>query len=212
MTSPALTPGAPRGQPPAAGVARAWWRRFGIAVAGACIIVACFLAGLRGYGPYYLNLSPGTETNGQVSIATNHADYRTTEHLWVTVTNHYTAPIYALAYAPMCIIFPGYGTCGKPPEPLACGGPRIRGPTPPNAVVEIAPGASYHEELVPPVPSGFDPDPLPPGQYRLEFRFTFEPITASDAPPIGTFAVAYSATFHVYRDPDETLPQRAPCL
>lgn len=237
MTPPALTPGAAPGKPPAAGVARAWWRRVGIAVAGACIIVACFALALRGYGPFYLNLSPGTDSGGPVSIATNHTDYRTTERVQVTVTNHRSGPIYTLEDGDPCSVlflqeqirpaqwgrtstYAYYDGCGNPADPGYCvGGPgQAPSVTIPSTIIEIAPGASRQETLYPPVSSTFFPDPLPPGLYRLAFAYSTEPINAYTKLTVDTstllvapYAVTYSATLRIHSDPDQKPQQRPLC-
>src|SRR5262249_62214195 len=73
-------------------------------VGGALATAAVLALLLRGCGPYYLNLSPGTDSGSAVAIATDHAEYRTTDALQVTVTNHLSAPIYTVRDGSRCAI------------------------------------------------------------------------------------------------------------
>jgi hypothetical protein len=67
-------------------------------VLGILGIVGAGVLLLHGCGPYYLNLSPGTDSGGRVSIATNHAHYRLYESVQVTVRNRLSTPIYTLYF------------------------------------------------------------------------------------------------------------------
>jgi hypothetical protein len=68
-------------------------RRLRSRIVLAGVVVLGIAALLRGYGPYYLNVSPGECAGHGVNICTNHTSYRTLEHVLVTVTNHSTAAI-----------------------------------------------------------------------------------------------------------------------
>lgn len=57
------------------------------------VVALGIAAMLRGFGPYYLNLSPDECAGDRVVICTNHTTYRTLEHVQVTVTNRTGAPI-----------------------------------------------------------------------------------------------------------------------
>src|SRR5262245_41404383 len=67
-------------------------------VLGVLGIVGTVVLLLRGCGPYYLNLSPSTDSGGLVSIETNHAQYRLYDSVQITVTNRLHTPIYTLYF------------------------------------------------------------------------------------------------------------------
>src|SRR5262249_33886931 len=159
-------------------------------VLGVLGIVGAVVLLLRGCGPYYLNLSPGTDSGGLVSIETNHAQYRLYDSVQVTVTNRLHTPIYTLYFPDYdCSIdlvperFEGgawwddslgtgsaestsRGCCGAPP----CGESPVRHP---NELLQIDPGTSFVQDWHPPGPYVPGPMVLPQaGPHRISFLYT----------------------------------------
>jgi hypothetical protein len=119
---------------------------------------------LRGYGPYYLNLSPGTDSGGLISIATHHSQYRLTESIHITVTNRLHTPIYTVFFPDYyCSIYLvsewlhagqwwdeslGTGTSCPNPTSGCCAG--CSKPVPhPNEVRQIDPSTAYMQSWHP---------------------------------------------------------------
>jgi hypothetical protein len=182
----------------------------------------------RGYGPYYVNLSPGTESGGPVSIATDHSHYREYEAVHLTVTNRSPVPIYTVYFPDRnCTIYlvaqlfvtaqwwavDHAGSCPNP-APTVCQGaliwPRPLPVSHPNTVVKINPGADYSASWWSRVPygwGGFDGA----GPARILFVYSTDQQTISalammpgsnplDVPGVNNTQVGVSATLRIEDD------------
>lgn len=149
---------------------------------------------LRGYGPYYLNISPGTASGGPVSIETDHAHYRLYESISMRVANRLRVPIYSVYFpndnCDIELIAEQYdgqrwypvvlgGSC--PATPPMCCGPRSPQCVPirhPNSIVRINPGTTYVASWH---PGGYigEGGPAQTGPARVVFVYSTDEATIS---------------------------------
>lgn len=144
----------------------------------ALLLVGCghLTSGTSGSGATAMNTSSPTQTNGPVTIATDHSAYNSADTIKVTVVNHLTTAIYAYDTQTGCSILRLEVQQGEQwafSDALRCllGRAALR--------IEIKPGATYTANIG---GRATRPGPnvtLTNGTYRLVLRY----FTGSDTPP-----------------------------
>jgi len=136
------------------------------------VLAACGVSATTGAGGSCANLhldaSPGTQSAGPVSVATDHTTYSRRPEIHVTLTNTLSTSIFAPNHFANCTIFDLQqlvkGKWQPPKEPLAhCA---LASPT---VMIEIKPGTTYTAtiKIGSPRAPGFEA-----GTYRLAFSYS----------------------------------------
>ena len=157
----------------------------------------------EGSGSQSTNTSPGTQTSGPVSIATDHSIYGPTDHIQVTVLNTLSTAIYAFDTQASCSILglevQVNGTW-QASSVARCSLGR------PAMIVKIDPGKAYTTTIQ--ADTSLTKDAvIPPGTYRLVLNYsTIDSAASLLSNPTTIFSAPFSVTGSPPPSPGTTTP------